>query len=69
LQIYPVFGIAGSGNDDNREDGAIGNFFVQFCAANQCYGGTRQTIEQHSVAPILFDHHSRAMSEGVAKYG
>ena len=29
-KIYPVFGIAGSGNDDNREDGAIGNFCVQF---------------------------------------
>ena len=27
-KIYPVFGIAGSGSDDNRE--AIGNFFVQF---------------------------------------
>jgi hypothetical protein len=27
-KILPVFGIGGS--DDNREDGAIGNFFVQF---------------------------------------
>jgi hypothetical protein len=29
-KIHSVFGIGGTGNDDNREDGPIGNFFVQF---------------------------------------
>jgi len=41
-KIYSVFGIPGSKNDDNHEDHAIGNFFVQFngnLAAYQIPGG------------------------------
>jgi hypothetical protein len=41
-KIYPVFGIRDSTNDDNHENNAIGNFFVQFngnLAAYQLPGG------------------------------
>jgi len=41
-KIHSVFGIRGSANDDNHEDNAIGNFYVQFngnLAAYQIPGG------------------------------
>jgi hypothetical protein len=41
-KIHSVFGIRGSVNDDNHEDNAIGNFYVQFngnLAAYQIPGG------------------------------
>jgi hypothetical protein len=39
-KIYPVFGVAGSGDNGNHEDGAIGNFFFGNLAAYQLPGGT-----------------------------
>ncbi len=36
-KIYPIFGIAGSRSDDNRDGDPIGNFFVQFTGSLCAY--------------------------------